>query len=47
MSSGLRQPSNKQGLASFPVPSAEEDMRHDEADEEIHKDEDVSIKVCC
>lgn len=38
-------PPKQHGLTSFPVPSAEEDMQHDEVDEEVHKDEDVSIKV--
>ena len=32
-------------LRSFPVPTVMEDEARDEVDEEIHRDEDVSIKV--
>jgi hypothetical protein len=35
----------KGSLKSFPVPSAVEDEERDAVDEEIHRDEDVSIKV--
>lgn len=40
-------PGGKSGrqLRSFPVPSADSDMQQEDADEEIHRDEDVSIKV--
>lgn len=35
----------KGSLKSFPVPSVMEDEEQDAVDEEIHRDEDVSIKA--
>ena len=37
--------SGKGSLKSFPVPNVMEDEERDEVDEEIHRDEDVSIKA--
>lgn len=43
--------SGNTSLKSFPVPTVMEDEERDVVDEEIHKDEDVSIKAsgiaCC
>lgn len=37
--------SGNNSLKSFPVPTVMEDEERDVVDEEIHKDEDVSIKA--
>lgn len=37
---------SSKSLHSFPVPTATEDVEREEADEEVHRDEECSIKVC-